>query len=338
MEIFAGPDDSGEASQAASPAVQLDIRSNLCGKDGAEEADWVKRPAPGSVRQVKFRQIVQYFGKKDDGFYVIDSAWIPCKPSLLRPFKTDDFSFMVVDRGSIAVKLDKKIYTLSKNSVLLKRPTGIMQVQRISPDCHFRLFGFSSQFISASGLPKKHLEALSFLSSYSEPDRTLQPGETTRVLSILDLLQHKQALDKKELYYDEAIYHAFCLFALEIAVAYSRNEHDHFSSLTRKEHLAYEFFKQLPLHIQNDRSVSYYANLLHVTPKHLSKTIKEVTGKTSGEIIDEMVVQEAKVLLDDPSLSVSQVADKLNFTDQFSFSKFFKKHTSTPPSVYRTVI
>lgn len=298
----------------------------------------MKRTKQGNVRQVNFHEIIKCFGKKDDAFYVVDSSQIQYKPSLLRPFKTDDISFFIVDRGTITIRLDVGVHTLSKNSVLMKRPGAIMQVQSFSSNCHFRIFGFTSEFINASGLSKKHLEALSFLSLYSESDRNLPADEATRIFSILDLLQQKHNLKKKPLYYDEAVYHTFCLFALDLAAVYSQQKNEHFSTLTRKEHLTYEFFKLLPKFIQKERSVNHYARLLNVTPKHLSKTIKEVTGKTSGEIIDEMVMQEAKVLLDDPSLSISQVAELLHFSDQFTFSKFFKKHTASSPSVYRAAI
>jgi YesN/AraC family two-component response regulator len=72
-----------------------------------------------------------------------------------------------------------------------------------------------------------------------------------------------------------------------------------------------------------------------VTPKYLSQTVKEVSGKTAGEFIDEMVMMEAKVLLSDLSLSVAQVSEELFFSDQFFFSKFFKNHAGITPSAYR---
>jgi len=50
---------------------------------------------------------------------------------------------------------------------------------------------------------------------------------------------------------------------------------------------------------------SDYGHALYITPKHLTKTIKEITAKTSCELIDEMVITEAKILLNDLSMSVS---------------------------------
>ena len=79
-----------------------------------------------------------------------------------------------------------------------------------------------------------------------------------------------------------------------------------------------------------------YLCQLRMTPHHLSKTAKEITTKTCGELIDEMVIVEAKILLSDLSYSVAQVADQLNFSDQFFFSKFFKRHTGLSPKDYKS--
>lgn len=77
------------------------------------------------------------------------------------------------------------------------------------------------------------------------------------------------------------------------------------------------------------------ASLLFVTPKHPTKAVKETTTKTCGELIDEMIINEAKILLDSLSMSVVNAAEALRFGDQFHFSKFFKSHTGINPSYYK---
>jgi AraC-like DNA-binding protein len=96
------------------------------------------------------------------------------------------------------------------------------------------------------------------------------------------------------------------------------------------------FMKLLSLHFREERSVQYYAAKMFVTPKHLTKMVKELTGKTCGEFIDEMVIAEAKILLNDSANSVANVADLLHFSDQFFFSKFFKNATGLSPSQYKS--
>lgn len=83
------------------------------------------------------------------------------------------------------------------------------------------------------------------------------------------------------------------------------------------------------------RSVSFYACNLNVTPKYLSEVIKKQTGKTAGEWIDKAVTLEAKVLSQNRELGISQISDKLNFSDQSVFGKFFKTHEGVSPLEYR---
>ena len=105
--------------------------------------------------------------------------------------------------------------------------------------------------------------------------------------------------------------------------------------LTRNQQLLFEFKKQLAGDFIRHRSVSYYAQKLFVSPRHLSTVIKEESGKTAGEWIDEMVVLEAKILLQNKELTIAQVADHLNFNDQSTFGKFFKNLTTHSPFDYR---
>jgi AraC-like DNA-binding protein len=74
---------------------------------------------------------------------------------------------------------------------------------------------------------------------------------------------------------------------------------------------------------------------LFISAKHLTETIKELTGKTAGAWIDRTLALEAEMLLQHPDYSVQQVSLLLNFPDQSSFGKFFKKETGQSPTEYR---
>lgn len=99
--------------------------------------------------------------------------------------------------------------------------------------------------------------------------------------------------------------------------------------------LVSKFHKLVGHHFLHLRLVSDYANLLHVTPNHLNRVIKNATQKTASEAIDEMLIQEAKVLLKSTTLSAAEIAYKLDFSNPSSFSHFFKKVTGQTPLNYR---
>lgn len=79
------------------------------------------------------------------------------------------------------------------------------------------------------------------------------------------------------------------------------------------------------------RSVQQYAQLLYITPKHLSEVIKTHTGKSPRDIINDMLLLEAKVLLGSTDKTVTEIAHTLCFEDQSHFSHFIKKHTGCTP-------
>jgi AraC-like DNA-binding protein len=75
--------------------------------------------------------------------------------------------------------------------------------------------------------------------------------------------------------------------------------------------------------------------MLHVTPNYLNKAVKQVTGKTALEQIHEMLILEAKILLKQNEMNVSEIADYLNFENPSYFTRLFKKRTGHTPLDYR---
>jgi AraC-like DNA-binding protein len=78
-----------------------------------------------------------------------------------------------------------------------------------------------------------------------------------------------------------------------------------------------------------------YAELLYITPNHLNAICKDMLGQSAGEVIRNRVILEAKRLLINLSLPVTQIAYQLNFTDNSYFTKFFKKYTGQTPEDFR---
>lgn len=78
-----------------------------------------------------------------------------------------------------------------------------------------------------------------------------------------------------------------------------------------------------------------YAELLYITPNHLNAVCKDLLGLQAGEIIRNRTILEAKRLLTNPRLSVTDIAFELNFSDNSYFTKFFKKLTNNTPEEFR---
>lgn len=106
---------------------------------------------------------------------------------------------------------------------------------------------------------------------------------------------------------------------------------DHNNLMSRFKELIFSKIKSV-------HQVSDYASLLNITPNHLNKTVKTLTGKSPTKWIDEAIVLEAKVLLVQSELTISEVANEVGFEDPSYFSRLFKKYEGVTPSDFRKMI
>lgn len=86
---------------------------------------------------------------------------------------------------------------------------------------------------------------------------------------------------------------------------------------------------------KEERQIEFYASQLGVTPKHLSRILKQTTGFTAADWIKNYILLEAKVMLKSSTLTMGQISTQLNFPSQSFFAKFFKNATGLTPKQYR---
>lgn len=89
--------------------------------------------------------------------------------------------------------------------------------------------------------------------------------------------------------------------------------------------------------IYEKQTVAEYAELLHISPNHLNKCAKTATGQSARDLLDEMILLEAKVLLAQTDLSVSEIAWQIRKQDPSNFGRFFKTKMGITPKEYREV-
>lgn len=95
------------------------------------------------------------------------------------------------------------------------------------------------------------------------------------------------------------------------------------------------FIRLIDKHYDRLRLPGQYAEMLSVTPNHLNALCKEHVGMQAGELIRNRIVLEAKRLLINLDLTVSEIAYKLNFNDNSYFTRFFRKETGMTPEDFR---
>ena len=266
-------------------------------------------------------------------FFVYNNEEITIREKMFRPARSAHFAIHLNLGEELEIKYNLINYTIQKNTLFIIHP-GIIHVTKVADHLPTISMGFTHNFLAASMMHKKHADALGFLSPQSVPLFQLTETEAQTIYPLMLYLK-KMGNDDGHPFKEEMIHHGFNMFMLEVTAIAKKYRGTHEQGITRQGDILLGFLKQLAAHFKEERSVQFYADTLFITPKHLTKTVKELTTKTCGEFIDEMVVAEAKILLGDLSYSVAQVADHLHFSDQFFFSKFFKRRTGMSPKEYK---
>ena len=99
----------------------------------------------------------------------------------------------------------------------------------------------------------------------------------------------------------------------------------------RVEEIFIGFLRLLPLHFAEHHDIAFYASQLNISAVYLSRVVRQVTGRTVVDYINQFLMMEATFLLRTSSLSVAQIADRLHFADLPSFSKFFSRQKGMSP-------
>ncbi|MCT2560582.1 helix-turn-helix domain-containing protein [Chryseobacterium herbae] len=245
-----------------------------------------------------------------------------------QPHRKTVNDFIFIRKGSVEKMVCSSLFDVQEGMIMLLPPHKIRTFIHNTPDVEGFYCHFSNDFI-ADGPGLKYLQdILNHADIIYDPTLFLDQEHRERIFVILQqmesLYQQNRNLDLIRLY----------LFTLLGEIRHFIEKLPH-HDLSVNETLVFRFRKLITSQIQNLHSVKEYADLLSVSPNHLNKTVKNTTGKTASEIINESLLMEAKALLSLPHLSVSEIAFALGVEDVSYFSRFFKKHSGTSPSDYR---
>lgn len=107
------------------------------------------------------------------------------------------------------------------------------------------------------------------------------------------------------------------------------------ASLHSREAIVYRFILALHSNYHSHRSVAYYADRANLSKSHFSAIVKQTTGQSPSAWIATITTTYAKFMLENSSMSIKQIAEKLNFPEQFTFRKYFKQNAGVSPKAYR---
>lgn len=105
---------------------------------------------------------------------------------------------------------------------------------------------------------------------------------------------------------------------------------------SRRKMLCHQFVRLIRENSSEEHQVPFYARQLGISSRYLGDLVAEnFGGKTAKRLIDEQLVAEIKAQLDNPQLSVFEIAEYFNFPEHTCLSRFFKRITGMSPKEYR---
>ncbi|MDR1746838.1 MAG: helix-turn-helix transcriptional regulator [Tannerella sp.] len=283
--------------------------------------------------------LVAYETFQDDVLYVeFDRSRFrttDSKENIPAPSRFDALMFLGVLGGDVQVSVDYVTHRVPANGILWIMPAYISQVTNLSPDFRCWILLLSGSFVNDLFHSTANINIVSFMRLKKHPFSVFSPDEYRLLNRSLQAVRDR-ILQQTHIFQKEVLIHTVRNFLLDMGNFFMVKNENLFSPvLTRKEEVTESFLKLLSTHCKDQHEVSFYAEKLCITPQYLSLSLKQQTGRSASQWIQDALMVEAKGMLKSHRFSVQEVADMLNFPDQSTFGKFFKKHAGLSPVAFK---
>lgn len=265
-------------------------------------------------------------------FWVFEKFDSSMLPMLSDPVKFTSNVSILVKRGTCKVDINLFSYEIEGPCIVNIRNSQILQFSSVSND-------FDCSFVVMS---KRFCDKLFLLLQDCRVYPTASGNQVVKVADnllpdFIDFYSHINSIFK-----DSENPYAYQAMVLAISSFFMEKGYRCYTHLMEaypygNSRILDRFMSLVQHNFKKERFLEFYADQLQITPKHLSRTIKALTGSTAVEWIERYVVLEAKVLLKSTNLNIQQIADELNFHSQSFFGKYFKKKVGMSPKDFRNM-
>lgn len=250
------------------------------------------------------------------------------------PVQVKNMSLIIIctgGMGTISINLNEE--SVVRGVISVVTPGSFLQIKNTSEDFNGIIIAQSRDFTSFVGDITTGMKLLKRIDK--RPFYNLNETELQEAEMIINFMRNK--LDKPKFKFKEQ-FAKNCLNILQCVMIeeqmYKTDETQSISN-SRKEEIFSLFIKEVETYYKKERSVSFYADRICISPKYLSSVIHETSGKYATDWINGYVILEAKALLSNKRIPIKEVCNMLNFANQSFFAKYFKQHTGMTPKEYK---
>lgn len=274
-----------------------------------------------------------------DDFFISRLQERPQYTYLQYPFRVDCYLAAYCVEGSVDCSVNLTDYHLTTGTLLLITPGNIIRITQpdeLDQNLRVTLICVSASYISNIGInPSKVLvEAVEVL---RDPCIHLSDDEAEMlhkyVNLALDITKTNSQFVKESI--GGLVSSVFYQFAGFLADSKRREDMEKPVRTTRQRQMLEQFMKLAINDHAREHLVGYYADKMCVTPKYLSKIVKETSGRSVPDWLSELLILDAKNMLRHTDMTIKEISARLNFPSQSFFFRFFKNHTGKTPTQYR---
>ncbi|GEO11919.1 AraC family transcriptional regulator [Segetibacter aerophilus] len=250
------------------------------------------------------------------------------------PHKHSFYHLVYFSQGSGSHSIDFVSFPVQAGQIYFMAP-GQVHGWEFETQPEGYIVNFSEQYLHALIANPRYLDQFSFFSGIASEQVINIPTEAKQqveqVLETIVREAHSQQEGKDD-FVRTALVQLFILVNRYTNNNSSSQQSNYNSVLLRN------FQKLIEQHYKEKKLTKDYAAMLNVTPNHLNALCKDVTGRPAGELIRDRILLEAKRLLVNAKMTISEIALELDFIDNSYFSKFFKKYEGVSPEAFRKQI
>lgn len=239
--------------------------------------------------------------------------------------------FLLCTQGECIINVHLDKYEMHKNSLAIIFPGLFFQIVNKTSDCRFVFLAFSSDLIHSSRLFSFSIEFTPYI--FERPVLALSPKAGKLVNDYFMLFVRAKQIASKLLDREQATI-AYTQLILGVGRLFRRRPAET-EKRNRDQAIIKALIRMIINEYKSERSISYYADKIHLSAQYLSTTIKKITGKKLTDIISNLVIHDAKAKLRSTELTIQEISDSLNFPDISSFGKYFKRYVGITPTQYR---
>jgi AraC family transcriptional regulator, transcriptional activator of pobA len=269
--------------------------------------------------------------KKMEGIVVLHQQQYPEKEYTNHARLFDGLLLGFMIKGSMKLQIHFLEYEIKAGDIAVLQPQLMMDTLSLSDDAEIVTIALSPDFITAFPILREFIMNDQIRWKPVIRLREEEIGLQNELIALIQNFYHKKESPMKA----EVLQHLIVSLMCMISEVYSGLE-DHKSLTKNRTHEIIDtFYLLISKYGSQQRTVTFYAEKLHLTPQYLSTFLKQKTGKSVLQWIDHTVILHAKTLLKSSNLSIKEISDKLHFEETSLFCRYFKRITGISPGTFR---